>query len=267
MNPYDNHLLISNDKENPDVAAQVKIILETFLAIPAKSWLEDPDPGQKLLNIATLEGDRTAALYCTRLEDENDTYRIVFLATFPPGKTRDAEFYLDLEALDLQISMAPFQPKRFNEILASLVVIGHEELDAIGIPGEGLRHKAPFERICADLIMSIYPEVPSVQINQNTQSLSIWLDKETKRWNVQAFTPGLNNVPHDLSASMLPLPSIYNLYGPSPTINGEPSVSIEVEPPIDIISVDGSGIDPVSSMHAIQHVTRLIDTYAKGERS
>ncbi|MAM84829.1 MAG: hypothetical protein CL472_09235 [Acidobacteria bacterium] len=262
MNPYGKHLLISNAKYNPSVGPQTKAILETFRSIPSDKWILDPQPDAAYSIVSWLDDGRLAVIYCSRVPRSDGLYKIVFLSTFPEGETQDADQHLDIEALGIEIDTKNLNTEFFPELFASLIVIDHEELDAIDIPQADPPRKAPYIRICADLIASVYTQLPRDLTDADLDTLSIWRHSETKRWHGETFGPNITAQPYDLSEIAQPLPSIYNLYGPSPDDQDPLAIRIQTSAPIDILSVKEIGIDPVSSMIAIQRIKRLIDTYA-----
>lgn len=263
MNPYDKHLLISNSKYSSDVGGAAKTILDTFRSVPADKWIIDPQPDASFGVMSRLDDGKLALIYCARVARSDGLFKIVFLSTFPEGKNQDADQYLDLEELDIQFDKNGLDPAFFPDLFASLIVIDHEELDAIDIPQKCPASKSPYPRIYEDLIMSIYTQLPPDHVGDDTETVSIWRHSENQRWYVEAYRPNILKQPYDLSAIARPLPSIYNLYVPGPSEQDPQTIRIQASRPIDIISVKENGIDPISSMIAIQRITRLIDTYAR----
>ena len=262
MTHYPNQILISS-------IPRARAILDKLAGVPADQWemLQSNDMTNSIL--ARLEDGEIASIELVRSIELEDEYSISRFSIKAPGEPVDSSqdapaHYGSINIDELGIKVGDHLTYRENlpHIFRSLVIVGKDELDAIGFPQFDGHSENAYQQISHAMMLSLYSDVPPENLSDQTEDFSLWKQAFNQLWIGSTYAPDLRSediVMSDRPGAIDKLLPIYNL----PLARGDSyssDASFTANTPI--MYFDVSDYDPISALQATAAILDLGKRYA-----
>ena len=261
--PNSNRLLVCNQKDEHPFLRDVKRHLNLFASVPAADWTADINDDNHSQITARVYGRISLAVNLIPNREKPGTHLVQNLAITDANPYDYETGRIDISQLNLVIETWPFDPQDLVSLIASLIVIGNDELDAISFPSMPQGKLNAINRVGEQMLLKAYAEFPEASKEDETRSFMIWLSADHE-WISSSQKLMTNPIRRILPNSPNPLPTIMGIYRPRIRDPKNTIIATLASPSFELSM---RNYDVIAAMNAIRAITALTDTYACGPRS
>lgn len=251
-------LLACAQKNEHPFLWNMKRHLNLFAKVPATDWIADINGDENDRITARVYGRINLAVTLLPNREKPGTHFVRTLSILEANPYEYENGHADISELKLAIETEPFDPQDLVSFLASLTVIGHEDLDAISFPSMPQDRFTAIDRIGQQMLLKTYPEFCEKNGEDQSRSFSILL-AESYNWIVSSRKLMTKPIAQELTDFPNSLPPIMGIYRPQRSNPEYPIIASLMSPSFELPS---GSYDVIAAMNAIGGITKFIETYA-----